>query len=340
MTSYGYRHCMKRNTSLENALNQAQYRSMCLWPRQPQMRQLARRRAEANELLAVRHNLFARPQYWQSLDYRERIMHILRATSARHPSWILCWISAAAVWGLNDTYRMHDSVHIAVTTANSSRNRKHLRFHYIPNPDAVTRKGIRVTGLLQTIFDCARSLPFPQALAICDAAMRLYSLNADTLMNHVIQQGRRAGIERARFTLSRANPLSESGGESICRAWLILWGYARPQLQQRFVDPVTGQERRVDFAWNLDNGLIIVLEFDGREKYVNADMLGEQNSVDAVLEEKRRESNLQLSNRIIFVRTWYDEVIRQPHLVQRKLDLAGVPRSRPPKLPHSPYTDI
>ena len=69
-------------------------------------------------------------------------------------------------------------------------------------------------------------------------------------------------------------------------------------------------------------------------------MLGEQNSVDAVLEEKRRESNLQLSNRIIFVRTWYDEVIRQPHLVQRKLDLAGVPRSRPPKLPHSPYTDI
>ena len=313
---------------------------MCLWPDTAQMRHLARRRVAENELVPVRQNLFARPQYWQSLGFHERIMHILRATSARHPSWILCWISAAAVWGLNNTYRMHDNVHVAVTTSNSSRGRMHIRFHYIPSPDAVICDGIRVTGLLQTIFDCARSLPFPQALAICDAAMRLHSLNIDILMGHVLQQGRRAGIERARFTIKYANALSESGGESICRAWLILWGYALPQLQQKFADPVTGQERRVDFAWNLDNGLIVVLEFDGREKYVNTDMLGKQSSIDAVLEEKRRESNLQLSNRIIFVRTWYDEVVHRPHLVQRKLDLAGVPRSQPPKLPHSPYTDI
>ncbi|NMN00100.1 hypothetical protein G1C96_0677 [Bifidobacterium sp. DSM 109958] len=80
--------------------------------------------------------------------------------------------------------------------------------------------------------------------------------------------------------------------------------------------------------WLLDNGRIVIGELDGRAKYANPDMLGEGDAVDAVLEEKERESNIQLLRRgIVFVRWSFRQLIEQPDVVRRKLDAAGVPRT-------------
>lgn len=317
---------MKSNDErLAEALENAERNGRCLRSRNARSRRILRRRVAQGTLVAVRDDLFARKEYWDDLVFGERIMHILRSVAAAHPDWVLGQISAAAVWGLNETYRMHDAVHIATDRRTHRRNSRYFVFHELPEFEIAIVKGIRVTGLLQTVFDCARMLPFPQALAICDAAMRLHGLRRDELEAFIGRRAGSKGIAAARLVAAHADGRSENGGESIVRARLIQWGYAVPLLQQWITDPVTGRRYRVDFLWILPNGEMIVLELDGREKYTNPAMLGDGDVVDALLAEKERESNMRLRGNIRFVRASFMEFEHDQLLVRRKLDLAGVP---------------
>ena len=309
---------------------------MCLYPDSPATQRIAQLRARSGDILAIRPNLFTRQEYWDGLDFSERIMHILRAVQSKRPYWVLCWISAAAVWGLNDTYLMHTYVHIAATNHTYTRNRMYYRFHYIQPLHIAQHNGLLTTTLAQTVFDCARTLPFPQALAICDAALRIYGCTSE-LQRFIEDLGQRWGKARAQFVIKYADARSENGGESICRAWIITWGYEIPEMQQWITDVVTGQRRRVDFLWKLPDGSSIVLEFDGRQKYTDPAMTGDGDAINSILNEKRRESNLQLNGRILFVRTWYDEVVNRPEALRFKLNLAGVPRTMSRSIPDTPY---
>lgn len=329
---------MKRNGKLESALDRAERNRMCLWARTSGGAKLLRKRAQAGELIAVRSDLFARPAYWQSLSYLERILHVLRAVASKHPLWTFCFLSAAAIWGLDQTVALQTLVYLAVDEHTKTRNRGYLRFPYLPGVPVQLRNGLRVTGLFQTVFDCIRTLPFPEALAICDAAMRTYGISREDLERFVAERARYRGVDRARIVLAHADPLSENGGESIARAWFAIWGFAAPELQREFRDAVTGQMRRADFAWRLDGngdggaagsgtgGRLILGELDGRGKYVDPAMTGGADIVDVVLAEKERESNIQLLENAVFVRIPYRQVIEEPTIVQRKLDAAGVPR--------------
>ncbi|NMN00289.1 CTP synthase [Bifidobacterium sp. DSM 109958] len=310
---------------------------MCAWTKDRTLRQSFRGRVETGEIVAVHPDLFARPAYWQSLDYRERIMHTLRAVQDMHPAWIFCNVSAAAAWGLNETYAMHDFVHLAASHGTMSRNRGYRRFHYVAPLDVRRSDGVRVTDLLRTMFDCARSLPFPQALAICDAALRIHRIDREEFIAYCERLGSRYGIRRALFVASHVDGRSENGGESILRAQLIAWGYVPPELQQWFRSPLNGQSWRVDFLWSLTDGRLIVLELDGREKYENPSMTAGGDAVDVVLAEKRREGDLMLNGNVGIVRTTYREVTQEPWTLQRKLDIAGVPKGVPPVIPPSPF---
>ena len=310
---------------------------MCLLPVSGNLHRAVQARVQAGELLAIRPNLYARPAYWQTLTWLERILHILRAIARRHPHWVFSHISAAAIWGLNDTYLMHEHVHLAVAANAGTRNRGYLEFHCIGDPQTIERSGMLVTGLMRTIFDCARSLPFPQALAICDAALRQYHFDAGALVVFAKERGGTHGVERATCIMSLADGRSENGGESTVRALLFLWGYATPELQQWFRSPVDDRTYRVDFLWRLPDGRLIVLELDGREKYTNPAMLNGGDATDAMLAEKQRENDLMLRGNIGMIRTTYQEATQQPDALRRKLDIAGVPKSKPLKVPRSPY---
>ena len=316
------------DTRLNEKLARAELAGRCLRARNAQSRRVLRRRAEKGILLAVREDLFARPEYWNGLPYRERIMHVLRSVGAAHPNWVLGQISAAAVWGLHETYVMHDIVHIATGLNDHSRDRRYFRFHCIRDMSVEIRDGLRVTDLMQTVFDCARMLPFPEGLAICDRAMNIHGLESAAMESFLDDHRGFRGIETARKVVAYADARSENGGESIARGLLIDWGYERPLLQQWVTDPVTGRSNRVDFLWRGDDGQIIVMELDGREKYVNPDMLGSGDGLDAILAEKERESNIRLLGGIRFVRVSFKQLMNDPATVRFKLDLAGVPRRR------------
>lgn len=307
---------------------------MCLWTRRSNGMQSLRGRVKDGTVLEVRPGMFVRPAYWEALTYAERILHILRTVCARHPNWVLSHISAAAAWGLNATYTMHDCVHVATDEHRRTRDRGCYRFHHLADVQGESRDGMLVTPLLQTVFDCMRTLPFPEALAICDAALREYGVALSDVQAFLAGKQRYKGIGRARIVASYADARSENGGESIARAWLILWGYDLPELQVEFRDPVTGRNRRADFVWPLDNGRMIIGELDGREKYENPIMLGNVDTVDAVLAEKERESNLQLlggmTGNVVVVRFSFRELIECPDVVRHKLDMVGVPKHAAP----------
>ncbi|KAA8821370.1 hypothetical protein [Bifidobacterium vespertilionis] len=317
---------MKANERLTTAITNAENSGMCLWTRDPNGLRSIRARVKAGELIAVRDDLFARPSYWSGLPYIEQIMHILRAVIAKHRKWVLGGLSAAAVWGLNETYRMHDHVYLATDLRSHCRNRRYFKFLLVPSLEPEMRNGLPVTGLLQTVFDCARTLPFDQALAICDAAMRIHGLARSAMETFVANHRGFKGVSLARKVFAHADPRSENGGESIVRALLIQWGYAVPLMQQWITDPVTGRRWRVDFLWILPDGRMIVLELDGREKYVNPVMTDGRDVTDVILAEKERESGIQLRGDIRFVRTTFKQATEQSEALRFKLDLAGVPK--------------
>lgn len=321
---------MRRNPKLEQALNDAERERRCLRTSDRNLQRALAQRHRAGELLRIMPGLYVRPSHWGSLGNRERIMHVLRAECAAHPDWVLAGISAATVWGLTESTFLNRKVHWAKDFAHASADRGHYAFHAMHKDE--TRKvivdGLPVTSIHRTMFDCVRCLPLPDALAILEAALRLGRTVKSRFESYLAGKRGCKGIRSALIATRYANGLSENGGEAISLGYLIQWGYEPPRQQVWWTDPVTGQRRRVDFLWFRADGRPIIGELDGRGKYVDPAMTGGRDIESVVIEEKDRESNLALDGKAIFVRWTFNQLIRHPELVRRKLDLAGVPKTR------------
>ncbi|NMM93965.1 hypothetical protein G1C95_1152 [Bifidobacterium sp. DSM 109957] len=99
-----------------------------------------------------------------------------------------------------------------------------------------------------------------------------------------------------------------------------------PRLQQGFTDPQTGRQYWADFVWRLDNGRVVVGEYDGMLKYVDADMTAGKSIRGVVNDERARESAIIRAGASDVVRFGFNDVLnRTPLLV--KLFEKGVLRS-------------
>ncbi|MDU0349496.1 hypothetical protein [Actinomyces sp. MRS3W] len=183
--------------------------------------------------------------------------------------------------------------------------------------------GLPVTTALRTAFDCAFDEPAHNALAIADAALRLYCRSQpndrrayidaekrarDTWHGWLQRSAHRRGIAQARAVLGAATPLADSPGESVMR-WLVLTVGLPSAHVQHPID--TGAERRwVDLCWP-DFG--IVIEVDGRMKYSTRE--------DAWQEKLRQDAIQAMGWR--FIRVVYSE-FRDLHALADKV-LAAFP---------------
>ncbi len=95
--------------------------------------------------------------------------------------------------------------------------------------DVTTLGGRRLTTRERTAYDCARSLPRYEALALVDQFLaRGVSLPA------LLARSRRAtgpGATQARAVIAMADPAAQSPGESLVRGVLIDTGFPRPTCQ-------------------------------------------------------------------------------------------------------------
>ena len=236
----------------------------------------------------VRRGAYARPG--ADLDEAARHLRLVRATVPLLTASVLSHLSAAVVHGL--PLPRGRLAHVQVTRPDAGSGRRHGHVHRFVAPlaaeDVTVRDGLAVTSLARTVVDLARTLPFADAVATADAALR-QGLDPVALQLVLGQAAGRPGVAAARRVVAFADGRSESAGESRSRVVLHRLGLPPSTLQLEVLDADGHLVGRCDFAWEEQRTLG---EFDGRVKYGRLLQPGE-TVADAVYREKRREDALR-----------------------------------------------
>ncbi len=316
-------------TLLEDAANQGRALTLC---DQNQIR-IFRRRVEAGDLVEPYKNTFMARADWKHLDFRQRVLYVLRALTQIHNDWIFCNLTAGVVHGLElglysteDCESIFAELHILSSLKSHSRSSKGVVRHRSERTEFDVIDGIAVTPYWDTVFDCMRDAGFGRSLAIADHALKITGLAQDQMIAKLSEVGyQRQGMARVRKTARLANALSENGGESIVRAYVYYLGFAVPQLQVVFIDPLDPSRTfRVDFLWITPDGKIIVGELDGGAKYQDLAMTQGATPLQIILKERRREARLTVTVDKV-IRLSFEEACNLEYL-EWVLEKYGIPR--------------
>lgn len=305
-------------------ISDAHRRGRCATGSTVAIRKAMSRRVKSGRLHRVHPNMYADRTYWAGLTPAERTLHIIRTLADAHPDWVFAGLSAALVHGLDYQWELHDrSVTILTSKHGGIQGDALVKRLFVSQCEFVIVDGIKVTNLARTVADCGFLLDFHDALSIADAAFAR-GLTAKDVLSEC------AGInrdhERVLLLARYANPRSENGGESFARGVMLEEGFAEPELQVEFVDPLTGKRYRVDFVWRCADGRVIVGEFDGRAKYMDPEMTKGHDPMHVFQDEREREDALKRAGVTTVFRLTHRDVANRIPLVDRMI-AAGVPRT-------------
>lgn len=255
-----------------------------------------------------------------------RALAVARHGRARRP---LARASAALVWGVPLLGAPPTTVDVLGWSPSATRTAGALRYWGSAHPEEhlVEREGVRITSLPRTLAELASASTFAAGVVAVDWAIRTNARAGEphTTSAEIARSADELGMRRGRARLQRvldfADARSESPGESWSRVLIRQLGFAAPDLQVD-VSGVKGERFRADFGWL--EGLILG-EFDGKQKYVSAQMRGDRTPAEVVLSEKRREDSVRGTGRRVCRWDWSDLV--HPRQLAVILSAAGVPRS-------------
>lgn len=266
---------------------------------------------------------FARAEYWDNLDRTEKALHIARSLSRQHPSWVFCGPTAAAAHGLETPRTLLK--HPCIASTRSADPSSAIRRLCTDTSDVRMIQGIPVVDALTAAIDCLRIGTFPEALAVADSALRILPISQPRFEQEAITRLR--GKHRAREgrkAVRYANGLSENGGESYARGVMIEEGFCVPRLQAEIPDPLEpGKTYRVDYLWTASDGTPIIGELDGKDKLEDPRMLKGLSPMEAVRQERTRESRLSITGARI-IRFTFGDVLNRRRFVST-LRAFGVP---------------
>ncbi len=285
-----------------------------------------RRLAARGHAIRVRRGVYCEREHWDSLSNLER--HILQTRAvvrAAHPPFLVAASSAAAVWGMPFAAEWPIEVTLLAPYRGGGKSEPGVRRTSAGGIDVrrVIRFAIPVTNLARTALDVARTLDFPDAVAVFDRCLAeknpLRIEKAELMAELTRVTFARGGSALAR-AVEFAAELSGSVGESRCRAVIHRLGFAAPILQQRFVD--SEGEMFCDFFWE-EVGK--AGEFDGKVKFTNEEYTS-GDPVEALWREKKREDRLR--RQVAGVVRILHSHVENPRVLERMLDAAGIPRCR------------
>lgn len=312
------------HNSCMNLLQDAENARMCAIPNSKQVAAHLRYLARRKEVLKPHPGLFIRTKYWESLGTIERQQHLMRALTLKHPRMVFCGVSAACAYGLSVPYERINRLEILTPQEAPVHSSHYFKRHCTHDMSDIIVNGIRVTPSIRTVFDCARWLPFMQAVAITDSALKAFKITAVQLDRLFLRKFK--GLKHIRFacrTALFANEKSESPLESMARAAFDLLGFAAPKLQQCVNDPLTGYTWRPDFTWQLPNGKVIYGESDGLQKYVNPEMLNGKSMVEIFAEERQREARLTIGGQAVMRFTFHQ--VKNLRYMKRLMNAYQIP---------------
>jgi len=199
----------------------------------------------------------------------------------------LCRASAAAAWNL-DLLRRPDRPQVLVAD-NSTIQLPGVSLHRVPRRELVdtVRRPWPVTTLERTLIDCARTLPFPEALAIVDSALCTGRITSDKVRK-LAQSVRGPGAVTARRALVAGDGRADSVGESATRAAALDAGLPPPELQYEIRFGPTEFAAYTDLAWRWYRGreVKLAVEFDG---------LGPHGTRTALIRDRWRRNKIEKS---------------------------------------------
>jgi very-short-patch-repair endonuclease len=213
--------------------------------------------------------------------------------------------SAAAHWGWRrkwDPRKPQVAVRRGRRVRAELHDRYDVRWRNVAAADVVDGW---VTGRVRTVIDCAVLLPFDQALAIADSALRSGTVTRDQL------EGRLDGLAaqlrpRVRRVIEAADARAANPFESVLRAIALEVAGLEAEPQVR-IDDAEGFVGRVDLA---DRRLRIVIEGESFEFH------GEREMLDR---DCQRYSRLTADGWLVLRFSW-TQVMTKPDLVRRVLE--------------------
>lgn len=325
------------NEQVRFSLDEAQARGACLNSYSELAHKDLELRLGRGELVRPMPGLYARKDYWETLPPTQRTMHKMRGLARQRPWWVFAGTSAALAYGLPVSHGLLDVIEVASRNGSRTFCDGGVRGLYIceEEADGLFHDGLLLTTPLRTALDCARRLPFREAVAILDGALHAGLFSKEELIAYLGHHRRGVrGIGRARETAAFADGRSESGGESMARTAMWELGFAAPDLQVPMTDPVDGGTYRVDFLWRLADGRLIAGELDGGEKYVNREMTAGRSTLEVLRDERRRESRITATCDAVVRFTPQD--VACPWRLGSILEAFGVPKDHDPLVETSP----
>lgn len=279
-----------------------------------------RRLTSVGELSRVRRGAYvAAFPVTEPLDpFTERIrrhrLEILGTVAQLHPRALVSHGSAAVLHALPIFPAAVERVHITRDRSGGGVRRAIVQVHGSPlaPTDANLIDDIPTTSLARTVVDLARTLPYEQAVAIGDQALRA-GLDPAALADALEWSRRWRGAPGARRAAGFFDARSESVGESFSRVGFDRDGLPRPELQLEVYDEHGRFVGRTDFGWP---ALHTLGEFDGREKYLRRRREAE-TVTDYLIREKTREDALRSLGWEVVRWMWAD--LSRPGLIADRL---------------------
>lgn len=299
--------------------------TICHHPSNAAERSRYARKVRRGEYIRPYRGLYAPKEDWEQLGQIDQARSIICALGRIHPAWVFCSFSAAAIYGLE--IGRDRALPLHACTRKGRRNAFNGRLVHHPeftgNPMLVG--GVRCTPPTQTVIDCLLELDFSRGLAVADSALRILGSTKEELFAALATRSGHPNIGVAKDAIALADGRSENGGESVARAVMIEQGFMIPELQVWIPDPFDpAGGYRVDYRWYLgDNGTVIG-ELDGKDKYVDPEMIGENSTLDVLLDERHRESRVTLDGTKV-LRFSFKDVMNSARFV-RMLEMYGIPR--------------
>lgn len=108
---------MTANQRLASHIKACEQQMSCVYARTAAEAKQIERRVAAGSLEAVMPGLYARPDYWSELKFRQRYLHRVRALAQKHPDWTFCSYTAAVIYGLSVSHANLTHIHIAAAPA-------------------------------------------------------------------------------------------------------------------------------------------------------------------------------------------------------------------------------
>ncbi|MDQ1084944.1 MULTISPECIES: hypothetical protein [Microbacterium] len=219
---------------------------------------------------------------WEQLAPWERYLARVHAFATSRRDAVFSHESAAALLGL-PIFGHPRAIHIFDGRRSRSARYGDVTVHTSADERRTCETaGIRINAVEDVVVDLARALPPALAVAVADAAARMFGLSASDLLHHGSLQRNAFGLRRMTWALSRCTPLSESVGESISRVVIEWCGFPRPTLQMEH--RLDGHTYRSDFCWPEQK---VIGESDGWVKYRG------DEAAETLRAEKRREDALR-----------------------------------------------